>query len=58
MSELSQLSGVKRKSDLGAVRAAFDPERTFSSLTEAPKFVPLWLSEHIQNLGPLLNETN
>jgi hypothetical protein len=23
MSELSQLSGVKRKSDLGAVRAAF-----------------------------------
>src|SRR5258705_1722306 len=27
MSELSPLSGVKRKSDFGAVRAAFDPER-------------------------------
>ena len=28
MSDLSPLSGVKRKSDFGAVRAAFDPERT------------------------------
>jgi hypothetical protein len=28
MSELSPLSGVKRKLDLGAVRSAFDTERT------------------------------
>jgi hypothetical protein len=28
MSELSPLTGAKRKSDLGAVRSAFDPERT------------------------------
>ena len=27
MSELSPLSGVKLKSDFGAVRAAFDPKR-------------------------------
>jgi hypothetical protein len=29
MSDLSPLSGVKLKSDFGAVRAAFDPNRTF-----------------------------
>jgi hypothetical protein len=29
MSDLSPLSGVKRKSDLRADRSAFDPERTF-----------------------------
>ncbi len=29
MSDLSPLSGVKRKLDFGAVRAAFDPEQTF-----------------------------
>jgi hypothetical protein len=34
MSDLSPLSGVKRKLDFGAVRAAFDPERTF--LTRQP----------------------
>ena len=28
MSELSPLSGVKLKSEFGAVRAAFDPQRT------------------------------
>ncbi len=28
MSDLSPLSGVKRKLDFGAVRAALDPERT------------------------------
>ncbi|MEA2855650.1 MAG: hypothetical protein QOE02_5751 [Rhodospirillaceae bacterium] len=28
MSELSPLSGVKLKSDFGAVRAAFDPSRS------------------------------
>jgi hypothetical protein len=28
MSDLSPLSGVKRKSDFGAVRSEFDPERT------------------------------
>jgi hypothetical protein len=28
MSELSLLSGVKRKLDFGALRSAFDPERT------------------------------
>ena len=27
-SELSPLSGAKRKSDFGAVKAAFDPQRT------------------------------
>jgi hypothetical protein len=31
MSDLSPLSGVKRKLDFGAVRAAFDPERTLRS---------------------------
>jgi hypothetical protein len=30
MSDLSPLSGVKRKSVFGAVRAAFDPKRTLS----------------------------
>src|SRR5712672_2861480 len=30
MSDLSPLSGAKRKSDLGAVRSAFDPERTIA----------------------------
>jgi len=29
--DISPLSGVKRKSDLGAVRAAFDPERTLAT---------------------------
>jgi hypothetical protein len=29
MSDLSPLSGVKRKLDFGAVRAAFDPKETF-----------------------------
>jgi len=28
MSDLSPLSGVKRKSNIGTVRSAFDPERT------------------------------
>ena len=28
MSDLSPLSGVERKLDFGAVRAAFDPDRT------------------------------
>ena len=28
MSALSPLSGVKRKLDLGAVRSAYDPQRT------------------------------
>jgi hypothetical protein len=31
MSELSPLSGVKQKLDLGAVRAAFDPFRTIAA---------------------------
>src|SRR5204863_7143871 len=31
MSDLSPLSGVKRKLDFGAVRAAFDPTRTSSA---------------------------
>src|SRR6266576_6615516 len=31
MSDLSPLSGVKRKLDFGAVRSAFDPERTSQS---------------------------
>ncbi len=30
MSDLSPLSGVKRKLDFGAVRAALDPQRTYS----------------------------
>ena len=30
MSDLSLLSGVKRKSDFGAVRSAFDPKRAFA----------------------------
>src|SRR6266404_7789338 len=30
MSDLSPLSGAKRKSDLGAVRSAYDPERTIA----------------------------
>ena len=35
MSELSPLSGVQRKSDFGAVRAAFDPNATSSALSTA-----------------------
>jgi hypothetical protein len=31
MSELSPLSGVKLKSEFGAVRAAFDPTRTWAA---------------------------
>src|SRR5436305_15033024 len=34
MSDLSPLSGVKRKLDFGAVRAAFDPQRTFVHLAD------------------------
>src|SRR5437899_7574711 len=34
MSELSPLSGVKRKLDFGAVRAAFDPTRTLAAPTD------------------------
>jgi hypothetical protein len=30
MSDLSLLSGVERKLDFGAVRSAFDPERTLA----------------------------
>src|SRR5713101_9177842 len=38
MSELSPLSGVKRKSVFGAVRAAFDPKRSFRApLTYLPR---------------------
>ena len=40
MSELSPLSAAKRKLDFGAVRAAFDPERTsgitFGARQKAP----------------------
>jgi hypothetical protein len=31
MSDLSPLSGVERKSDLGAVRSEFDPQRTLAA---------------------------
>jgi hypothetical protein len=34
MSDLSPLSGVERKSDLGAVRSAFDPTATFARLLD------------------------
>jgi hypothetical protein len=34
MSELSPLSGVKLKSDFGAVRAAFDPKPTLAASKE------------------------
>jgi hypothetical protein len=34
MSELSPLSGVKLKSDFGAVRAAFDPYATWDQRAE------------------------
>jgi len=33
MSDLSPLSGVKRKLDFGAVRAAFDPTETFACIS-------------------------
>src|SRR6476620_8122147 len=33
MSDLSPLSGVKRKSDLGPVRSAFDPKRALAKCT-------------------------
>ncbi len=33
MSDLSPLSGVKRKLDFGAVRAAFDPQQTLGEST-------------------------
>jgi hypothetical protein len=36
MSELSPLSGVKLKSDFGAVRADFDPNATMRSTQEWP----------------------
>ncbi len=39
MSDLSPLSGVKRKLDFGAVRAALDPERT-SDLPQIYRSLP------------------
>jgi hypothetical protein len=36
MSDLSPLSGVKRKLDLVAIRSGYDPERTFLSLERLP----------------------
>jgi hypothetical protein len=38
MSDLSPLSGVKRKSDFGAVRSAFDPSRTCAALNGGLQF--------------------
>jgi hypothetical protein len=37
MSELSPLSGVKRKLDFGAVRSAFDPVRTLTPQPESSR---------------------
>jgi len=37
MSDLSPLSGVKRKLDFGAVRAAFDPTETFRNAASAAR---------------------
>ncbi len=39
MSDLSPLSGVKRKLDFGAVRSPFYPKRTVSHSTTRPSFV-------------------
>jgi hypothetical protein len=41
MSDLSPLSGVKRKSDFRAVRAALDPERTSDPSSNFRKCVSL-----------------
>ena len=40
MSDLSSLSGEKRKLDFEAVRAVFDPERTFG--LSGSEFLGLW----------------
>ena len=47
MSDLSPLSGVKRKSDFGAVRSAFDPRET-SQVTSTD--MPIQ-SPHVRLLG-------
>src|SRR5258708_40205093 len=46
MSDLSPLSGVKRKLDFGAVRAAFDPTRTSAHSVEAGNLLRQSLSGH------------
>ncbi len=45
MSELSPVSGVKRKFDFGAVRAAFDPERTSNKTANFMPKLPLTPSD-------------
>src|SRR5258706_7649320 len=42
MSELSPLSGAKRKLDFGAVRAAFDPTWTHEAAPESMPVPPEW----------------
>jgi hypothetical protein len=42
MSELSPLSGVKQKLDFEAVRAAFDPKRSFGEL---PRRIPIMVEK-------------
>jgi hypothetical protein len=44
MSELSPHSGVKRKLDFGAVRAAFDPSPTSARLLGLRLGQPHWLN--------------
>jgi hypothetical protein len=45
MSDLSPLSGVKRKLDFGAVRAAFDPPRSCGRSKISQAIIPvIWYS--------------
>ena len=39
MSDLSPLSGLKRKSHFGAVRSPFDPKRTSTELFALANFI-------------------
>jgi hypothetical protein len=39
MSDLSPLSGAKRKLDVGAFRAAFDPQRHFATFAALRKII-------------------
>ncbi len=51
MSDLSPLSGVKRKLDFGAVRAAFDPLRKSASYSPTEAFAQYPLVFECANLS-------
>jgi hypothetical protein len=60
MSDLSPLSVAKRKSDLGAVRSAFDPSRTLGLAGQWSNRLLYWrsVSEPLSDQQNFLNMIN